>query len=66
MVGGVDTGRQLLRAVLIDELQIDIMPILLGDGLRLFERWQTEPMQLERIKVTETGVRIGLGFRIVR
>ncbi len=66
VVGGVDTGRQLLRAGLIDELHIDIMPILLGDGLRLFERWQTEPIQLERIKVRESGVRAELRFRVVK
>ena len=35
---------------LIDELQIDNMPILLGDGSRLFECWPTEPIQLERIE----------------
>ncbi len=66
VVGGVDTGRQLLRAGLIDELHIDIMPILLGDGLRLFERWQTEPIQLERIKLRELGVRTELRFRVVK
>ncbi len=66
VVDGVDTGRQLLHAGLIDELQIDIMPILLGDGLRLFERWQTEPILLERIAIRESGVRTELKFRVVR
>jgi dihydrofolate reductase len=66
VVGGVDTGRQLLRMGLIDEIQIDIMPILLGDGLKLFERRQTEPIQLEHIKVRESGVRTELRFRVVK
>ncbi len=65
VVGGVDTGRQLLRAGLIDELHIDIMPIILGNGLRLFEHWRPEPIQLERIKVRESGVRTELRFRVV-
>jgi dihydrofolate reductase len=66
VVGGVDTGRQLLRAGLVDELHLDVMPILLGDGLRLFERWPTEPIQLERLAVRASGVRTELQFRVVR
>jgi dihydrofolate reductase len=38
VVGGPNVGQQLLKAGLVDELQIGIMPILLGEGQRLFEQ----------------------------
>ena len=37
LVGGGATIRQYLRASLIDELHLAIVPVLLGDGERLFE-----------------------------
>ena len=37
VIGGASTFQQCLNAGLADELWIDIMPVLLGDGLRLFE-----------------------------
>ncbi|MCA2220645.1 dihydrofolate reductase family protein [Nonomuraea aurantiaca] len=30
-------GRQFLRAGLVDDLQIHLAPVLLGEGIRLFE-----------------------------
>ena len=37
VIGGASVIQQLLRAGLVDELHVDIMPVLLGAGLRLFE-----------------------------
>ncbi len=37
-VHGADTIQQLLNAQLLDELQIDLVPLLLGSGIRLFDR----------------------------
>ena len=37
VVGGPSTVQQCLQHGLVDVLQIGIMPVLLGDGLRLFE-----------------------------
>jgi dihydrofolate reductase len=37
VVGGPNLIQQLLRAGLVDELHVDVMPLLLGDGLPLFE-----------------------------
>jgi dihydrofolate reductase len=66
VVGGPDIGRQLLRAGLVDELDIDIMPILLGGGLRLFDGIGSEPIALERVRVVESGQRTTIRFRVVR
>ncbi len=37
VIGGASVIQQLLRAGLVDELHVDIMPVLLGCGLPLFE-----------------------------
>jgi dihydrofolate reductase len=67
-VGGVNVIQQLLQleAELVDELHIDVMPLFLGDGLRLFERAALERVDLETIRVETVGQRTGLRFRIVR
>jgi len=37
LIGGAETARQYLTAGLIDEMEINLVPILLGSGKRLFE-----------------------------
>jgi len=64
VIGGAKTGQQCISAGLLDEIQIGIMPILLGEGLRLFEHLD-RPVELERIKVTQSLARTDLRFRVV-
>jgi dihydrofolate reductase len=64
VIGGADVIRQLLRAGLVDELQVDIMPVLLGAGLRLFTNGDFERLALEKIDVQEIGERTSLRFRV--
>ena len=67
IIGATSTARQCLQAGLADELHIDIMPVLLGGGLRLFEGTSEEQIRLERLKVIELpGGRTHLRFRIVK
>ena len=66
VVGGAATGQQLIQAGLVDELEIDIMPVLLCGGLRLFEHLGVDPIDLEKIDVIENGARTGLRFRVLR
>lgn len=67
IIGGADTIQQSLNAGLCDELEIDIMPTLLGEGLRLFENLDTDNIQLERVKVEETTPsRTSITFRVTR
>jgi dihydrofolate reductase len=67
IIGGASVARQCLKAGLVDELDIDIMPVLLCGGLRLFEDMDAERIQLEKIKVIEspTGM-THLSFRVAR
>ena len=53
IIGAANTAQQCLKAGLADELHVDIMPVLLCGGLRLFEHIGDEQIQLERIKVAE-------------
>ena len=67
VIGGASTIQQCLNAGLCDELQIDIMPVLLGKGLRLFENIDTDKIKLERTKIEETTpVRTSITLRVTK
>jgi dihydrofolate reductase len=67
VIGGPDTIQQVLNAGLCDELQIDVMPVLLGKGVRLFENIDTEKIKLERTKTEETtSARTSLTYKVSR
>ncbi|MBB3083268.1 dihydrofolate reductase family protein [Geodermatophilus sabuli] len=63
VVGGAELNRQLLAAGLVDELRVDVMPVLLGGGRRLFD--DVAGMRLEKLGVEEAGGRTSLSFRVV-
>jgi len=52
IAGGASTAQQFLRAGLIDEIQIHLVSVLLGGGLRLFDG--LEVTKLERTRVLES------------
>ncbi len=62
VVGGADLTGQLLTAGLVDELRVDVMPVILGSGLRLFG--DKGPIALEKLGVDEVGPRTTLRFRV--
>lgn len=66
VVGGARLIQALLLAGLVDELHVDVMPVFLGGGLRLFDRADLEGIRLEKIGVQEAGARSGLRYRVVR
>ena len=66
VVGGANTAQQCLRAGLVDEIHIGIVPVFLGDGLRFFEPGVDEQMVLERMKVFESPTRTDLWFWVVK
>jgi dihydrofolate reductase len=65
-VGGADITRQCLKLGLLDELQIDLVPVLLGRGVRLFEYLGIEPVELERTGVIESPGVTHLSFRVIK
>lgn len=65
VIGGANTIQQCLNAGLCNELQIDIMPVLLGHGIKLFDHIDTESVTLERTKVEEaTPMRTSITFKV--
>jgi dihydrofolate reductase len=66
VVGGANTAQQCLRAGLVDEIHMGIVPVLLGEGLRFFEPLANEQLELERTRVFESPARTDLWFRVVK
>jgi dihydrofolate reductase len=64
VVGGVDVIRQLLRAGLVDELRVDVMPVLLGTGQRFLDDPALANVQLETAGVERVGARVSLRYRV--
>jgi dihydrofolate reductase len=58
--------QQALRAGLVDEIHVDVAPLLLGDGVHLFDHLGVKPIELERIRVIDAPGVTHLGFRIVK
>jgi dihydrofolate reductase len=48
--GGANVARQYLAAGLVDEMEINLVPILLGDGERLFDRLGDDLHGLELVR----------------
>ncbi len=63
---GASIVQQCIKADLLDEIQINLVPILLGGGVRLFDHLGSEPIELERITVVEAPGVTHLRYRVVR
>ena len=67
VIGGASIIRQCLKAGVADELHMDVMPILLCGGLRLFEDIGISPVLLERLDVADLPAgRTHLKFRVLK
>jgi dihydrofolate reductase len=64
-VGTPSTFQQALNAGLLDEIHIDLVPILLGRGVRLFDHLRIEPTDLEIIRVVPAPGVTHLRYRVV-
>jgi dihydrofolate reductase len=65
-VGGPSLIQSLLGEGLVDHLRIDVMPVVLGHGLRLLDNVDRDRVRLEKAQVEEVGQRTSLGFRVDR
>jgi dihydrofolate reductase len=64
--GGANIIRQYLKAGLLDEMLISLIPILLGNGIRLFEDLDPEGIELRRASSIETPGATHLRFEVVK
>jgi dihydrofolate reductase len=65
-VGGAGVAQQCIETGLVDEVGIDVVPVLLGEGVRFFDRLHTGPIELERTMVLEAPGVTHLRFRVVK
>jgi dihydrofolate reductase len=65
-VAAANPVQQLLRAGKIDEIQINVVPLLLGSGVRLFDHLGPDPIALEQTRVIESQGVTHLRYRVVR
>jgi dihydrofolate reductase len=66
LVHGVGVAQRLLLAGLLDEIQIHLVPVLLGEGRRLFEHLGAEQRELETVAVTRGSDATHLRYRVRR
>ena len=66
VVGAPSIVKQCLQLGLMDEIHIDLVPALLFNGVRLFEQFDLQPMDLEITEVNATADVIHITFRVVK
>jgi dihydrofolate reductase len=62
---GADVARQVLALGRLDEIIVQIVPIVLGDGVRLFGEPPTPQVRLEPTHVGTSGTLTDIRFRVV-
>jgi dihydrofolate reductase len=58
--------QQALRARLVNEIYIDVTPVLLGSGVRLFDHLGDAPLELEGLRAIAAPGVTHLGYRVVK
>jgi dihydrofolate reductase len=67
LVHGAGTAQLALAAGVLDELELHVIPVLFGQGRRLFEGLAAEQIELERTRVLEgEGGVTHLHYRVIR
>jgi len=64
--GGGQVVQQYLAAGLLDELELHVVPVVLGDGARLFDNLRDADVQLEQVRAVEAPGVTHLKYRTVR
>ena len=65
-VVGAKTAQQCIKAGLLDEVHLHLVPVLLGEGIRLFDYLGTQHIELEAMGVIEAPGVIHLSFRVMK
>ncbi|MGW5719397.1 dihydrofolate reductase family protein [Amycolatopsis sp. NPDC003865] len=61
---GAATARRCWEAGLLDELLVHVAPVLLGDGVRLFDRPDGAPVRLEPLELSHAGSILNAWYRV--
>jgi len=65
-VCAADPVQQLLRAGLLDEIEVSIAPVLLNGGVRLFDHLGPDPITLEQTSAIASEGVTHIRYRVVR
>jgi dihydrofolate reductase len=65
-ISSANIAQQALKAGLLDEIHMALIPVLLGGGVRLFENTGDSPVELETLSVIEAPGVTHFGYRIVK
>jgi dihydrofolate reductase len=63
---GASVARQCIKAGLLDEVLVLIAPVMLGDGVKLFEHRGGAQIRLERMHTSQAPMATGLWYRVIR
>ena len=63
---GANVAQQCVSAHLLDEILVHIVPVLLGDGVRLIEKHSVQKTDLETISVAKSGQMTVIRFRVLK
>jgi dihydrofolate reductase len=63
--GGAQAIQQYLAAGLLDELELHVVPVLLGDGARLFDNLGDAEVQLKQVRAVQAPGVTHLKYRLV-
>ncbi|HEX6761208.1 MAG TPA: dihydrofolate reductase family protein [Gaiellaceae bacterium] len=66
IAGGAGVAKQYLAAGLLDELELHLVPVLLGGGVRLFDNVAAPPPRFEPVRVVDAPGVTHLTYRIAR
>jgi dihydrofolate reductase len=66
VAGGADVVQQYLKAGMLDELEVHVVPVLLGGGVRLFDNLEPGQVELEPTRVVESPAVTHLSYRVVK
>lgn len=65
-VFGADLAGQCISAGLVDEIFVHLVPVLLGDGVRLFSVTGSAPVKLRKARCDDAGQITNLSFEVLR
>jgi dihydrofolate reductase len=66
IAGGADVIQQYLAAGLIDQLQVNVVPVLLGSGTRLLDHLEGAEINLEPIRAVPAPDVTHLRYQVLR
>lgn len=66
LAGGANAAQQYLAAGLIDDVEIHVVPVLLGQGARLFANLEGSAVRLEQVRAVQAPGVTHLKYRVVR